>query len=575
MERELQEIDEIFKKKRNIEDDDRLEELNQSIGTFDIGNSFIKIEYHSLLEKYRAIKILEIIDEFPDIYRVILDGKEKIVFSDKEINSDKIICFSGGAYVNPDTHYSLLCKMIGNSGLVSNILQKMKNGGELVSKDIKITLLKQRMLNKMRVNGIIDFFNYLNLVKGAVSADYYAKLIAIDLAFDKGYYALLKMALEERQNEEFIELICYLIYEDYALDLMNDLLEFQNRQLNKNSTRFLKTNLVPISHFFNDNIGNIFQMYQSNGNANKPTRKLTLEEIIKEVREILSDIDSSQFLVKMFDENVKNGKIILWDKNDTESRKTMYQNYNKNFNIDSPMCYSSRKGDDWDYVVNIPLNYTVSDVVTIVHEMLHLNSFLHGNHHSTDLDEFPSIFFEDYARRSLMKKGYDAHELYSDQNGRIYDTLFCYSTVYPTIFWLNLFREKGKLNFSDVDSLVRELWYSIKKDCESRGLTKQETDEVLEQNGLVPNIDACTAHVIEIINNILIMQNGSVLEGYLYILGMVLSNTATKNHIGKQVVLDISNHLCDFKDFYDILKKLGVDVVRYGLVRLDGEKYLK
>ena len=445
MEKELQEIDGIFKKKNlNIEDYDRLEEFDQSIGTFEIGNSFIKIEYHSLFEKYRAIKLLEIIDEYPDVYRVILDGKEKIVFTDKEINDDKTVSFSNGVYVNLIDHYSLLYILIGDSILADKVSKKMKNGGELVSKDIKITLLKQRMLNKMRVNGIIDFFNYLHLVKGAVSADYYAKLIAIDLAFDKGYYGLLKIALEEGQNEDFIELICYLIYEDYALDLMNDLLEFQNRQLNKNSTRFLKANLVPISHFFNDNIGNIFQMYQSNGNVNKPTRKLTLEEIIKEVREILSDIDSSQFLVKMFDENVKNGKIILWDKNDTESRKTMYQNYNKNFNIDSPMCYSSRKGDDWDYVVNIPLNYTVSDVVTIVHEMLHLNSFLHGNHHSTDLDEFPSIFFEDYARQSLMKKGYEAHELYSDQNDRIYDTLFCYSTVSPTIFWLNLFREKGK-----------------------------------------------------------------------------------------------------------------------------------
>ena len=119
------------------------------------------------------------------------------------------------------------------------------------------------------------------------------------------------------------------------------------------------------------------------------------------------------------------------------------------------------------------------------------------------------------------------------------------------------------------------MWHSIKKNCESQGLTKQETDEILRQNGLVPNIDRCAANVIEIISNILVMQGGSVLDGYLYILAMALTNIATKNHIDKQVVLDISNHLCDFKDLYDILKKLGVDVGRYGLVRVEGENYSK
>ena len=585
MEEELKIIEQINKKERITKEDlDILEKLNKKKGTYYLENNIITIEYHSPLEKFKAKQILSIFAQNEKFYQTFLMGKEKIVFSNEKINNSNIITIDSFYFetkINEDIFLRKIFEDVEKKGIdiTTDIKDKLNGKKTLVTKEDKMKLLKQKLLNGIKKQGQIDFFDYLDLTGGFVNEHLYIRKLAIDLAFNQGHYSILKRILKDDEDEEINDIVYHLLYEECALDLLNDQLDFQNKKINQEGKRnFLKENLMPISQLFANEILEVIKKYKQV--EIKKEKVLTREEILKETAEILKDIDPSNNLLKAFEENISNGKIILWDSKDTEKRKQMYQKYHKDFNIDEAGCIRTIENNKIkDYIVNIPLNYTVDDIPTIIHEMMHLNSILKNKEEqkSEDLAEFASIYFEEYTKNRLMEKGYTKEELYSSKNERIINTIELYQIASPTIFWLNQYRIKGKLTFGDIDQLVRKQWHYIVKLCQEKKYTKEQTNTFLQNVGLVPNIDACTNHVIEELAKVLVTYNTSIFKRYKYILGTILTNYAIENNIDKELILNISNNLNSIEDPGDVLKGLGINMEEYGLERIKEEstKHLK
>ena len=573
MEKELKLIEEINSKERiTVEDLDILKKLNEKTGTYYLENDIIKIEYHSLLEKYKAEQLLKILEKNPNFYKTFLEGKEKISFSNEEINDDKLIKIESYEFETKINHDMFLKKMLESQGkngilIATDIKEKLEGKKSLVTKDEKIQLLKKKLLEGIKEQGQIDFFDYLDLMNGiGINENVYLRKLTTDIAFNYDYYFILKRIIQNTDDTEMKELIYYLLYKECALDLLNEQLEFQNRKINKDGKRdFLVENLIPLSTFFATKLPDVIEKYKQT--EIKQTKSLTREEIIKETVEILKDIDPSNNLLKEFEENISNGRIILWNSKDTEKRKQMYQKYHKNFNIDEALCFSKIENNKiTDNVVNIPLNYTVDDIPIIIHEMMHLNSALKNPiaERSEDLSEFPSIYFEEYAKHKLMEKGYTKEELYSSKNKRITNTLQLYKIVSPTIFWLNQYQQNGNLKFEEIDKIVRSEWKTVFNECQKRNYNQQTTNDILAEFGLAANINESTDKQIGALNQLLIRYNTSIFKGYKYILGTILAQQAMEKQIDKKTILSISNNLNNIENPLDALIVLGIDTQKYG-----------
>lgn len=574
MEKELKLIEEInSKERRTVEDLDILKKLNEKTGIYYLENDIIKIEYHSPLEKYKAEQLLKILEKNPNLYKTFLEEKEKISFSNEEKNDEKIIKMGSYEFETKIDRNMFLMKLLESQGkngilIATDIKEKLEGKKSLVTKEEKMQLLKKKLLEGIKEQGQIDFFDYLDLMKGnlAINENVYLRKLAIDIAFNYDYYVILKRIIQNADDAEMKELIYYLLYKECALDLLNEQLEFQNRKINKDGKRdFLVENLMPLSTFFATKLPDVIEKYKQA--EIKQTKALTREEIIKETVEILKDIDPSNNLLKEFEENISNSKIILWDSKDTEKRKQMYQKYHETFNIDDPLChYKSKNNEITDYIVNIPLNYTVDDIPAIIHEIMHLNSILKNptTGRSEDLVEFASIYFEEYAKNKLMEKGYTKEELYSSRNERITNTLQLYKIVSPAIFWLNQYQQNGNLKFEEIDKVVRSEWKNVFDECQKRNYNQQTTNDILAEFGLAANINESTDKQIGILNQILIRYNTSIFEGYKYILGTILAHQAMEKQIDKKTILSISNNLNNIENPLDVLITLGIDINKYG-----------
>ena len=573
MEKELTLIEEINAKGRiTVEDLNILKKLNEKTGTYYLENDIIKIEYHSLLEKYKAEQLLKILEKNPNFYKTFLEGKEKISFSNEEINDDKLIKIESYEFETKINHDMFLKKMLESQGkngilIATDIKEKLEGKKSLVTKDEKIQLLKKKLLEGIKEQGQIDFFDYLDLMNGiGINENVYLRKLTTDIAFNYDYYVILKRIIQNTDDTEMKELIYYLLYKECALDLLNEQLDFQNRKINKDGKRdFLVENLIPLSTFFATKLPDVIEKYKQT--EIKQTKALTREEIIKETVEILKDIDPSNNLLKEFEENISNGRIILWNSKDTEKRKQMYQKYHKNFNIDEALCFSKIENNKiTDNVVNIPLNYTVDDIPIIIHEMMHLNSALKNPiaERSEDIVEFASIYFEEYAKNKLMEKGYTKEELYSSRNERITNTLQLYKIVSPTIFWLNQYQQNGNLKFEEIDKIVRSEWNTVFDECQKRNYNQQTTNDILAEFGLAANINESTDKQIGALNQLLIRYNTSIFKGYKYILGTILAQQAMEKQIDKKTILSISNNLNNIENPLDALIVLGIDTQKYG-----------
>ena len=250
---------------------------------------------------------------------------------------------------------------------------------------------------------------------------------------------------------------------------------------------------------------------------------------------------------------------------DKEQIKEMKEIYFKNVNLDEPACYSEydEKGVLISSIVNVPLTYTLKDVVTIVHEFFHF----HNNQASTKkakehiLNEFSSIYFENLTLDFLKKKGYPKEEL--PVNFRVMDSIMNYRLISPTIFYLSHYLEKGKVEYSYLYKVVNDFREQCLKNCQELNLSDQETKEVLIQNGVYGSIEESVIQLSYNLNNILLRWDESIYKGTSYLLGSILAKSAMENRIDVGEILNLSNRMNEIEDPCEMMEKVGIDLEKY------------
>lgn len=557
----------------NIKEYNRIQELvNQDDGTkinSKLENGYIDIEYHNQVGEYKAKLLLQFFDKHREFYQYFLNRFQKVVIQNnrERIDTTEIIINNEPSSISLE---DLLDQILSPTehNYLHLFLSKLKEDKQLLSEEAAISLLKCLILEQDVKNKKVDFFKYLDLVHGKlINKKLYYQYAMVDLAFEYQCYPMLDKYMNHQEEEQIEFEIFKAIHQKYGLSLLNQSLEHQKdlflEYQQQHEGTFLEKNLLPLNSLFQEKVSSIMVQFQ---NIEKHTSKqMDQNKILELTLEFLNEIDSTKILARELEKNINDGNIILWNPMDTEQRKVMKESYFKNVNLDEPACYLEydEKGVLISSIVNVPLTYTLKDVVTIVHEFFHF----HNNQASTKkakehiLNEFSSIYFENLTLEFLKKKGYPKEEL--PVNFRVMDSLMNFILISPTIFYLSYYMENGKVEYSYLCKIVNKVRDECLKNCQELNLSDQETKEVLIQNGVYENIEESVIQLIYNLNNILLRWDESIYKGSSYLLGSILAKSAMENGIDVGEILNLSNRMNEIEDPCEVMEKVGIDLEKY------------
>lgn len=270
----------------------------------------------------------------------------------------------------------------------------------------------------------------------------------------------------------------------------------------------------------------------------------------------MNEIDPSGKLASELEENLENGKIILWNPNDLEKRKEMQAKYYEHFNIDRQMCYF--ESEVKTLVLNLPLEYCLDDVVSLVHEFFHFHSILAKLEPSKNraLAEFPSIYFEMLASQFLIKKGYSKEEI--SLNFRIVDSAYNYKIVAPIMQFLIQYHTKGKIDYEYIQTLIEETLDAHIIYYKSVGMTEEEIKNEFEKLGYNKSKEEIAFNMVYDLNYLLVKYDESVLDRYPYLLGTILANKAIEDKVSPTEIIKISDIQRTIENPNKILEQFGI-----------------
>ena len=162
---------------------------------------------------------------------------------------------------------------------------------------------------------------------------------------------------------------------------INRNLEYLNYLLNLLSNKFINKNI----NYLN-NINRQLCTYYDNNIilSNKMMTKISKKEVLEYVKNFLKYIDNSNELFDIFNDNLNNNKIILWDETEKKNIRDIFKNkYGINdYDIDIPMyqCFKDSESDEiTDGIISLKLSYTIKDCVYLIHEFFHYLSLEYRN----------------------------------------------------------------------------------------------------------------------------------------------------------------------------------------------------
>lgn len=553
----------IFEKYRTCTSSEVLNELEQLIndnyGTKIYENNYIQIEYHNDIGQYKAHMLVEFFDKHREFYQYFLKKFDKIVISDNyNNNNSKILVINN---LPTEINFSLLIRTIFNDEYSTYLEKKLTSEETLLNKEKVLSFLKGKMLKDAVSNKKIDFFKYLDLMNGTfVNDDIIYNQAIIELAFYYNHPSVYQL-LDQYMNNENIDQIKLQIYSSlqqlFGLELLNDSLSRQQKLLQKSSNNgdcFLENNIHFIVSLFNDKIPEIKKKYTTISSQEK--RKIDKETTLKLTFEFLNEIDPSNQLVQELKLNLENGKIILWDPNDLEARKEMQSKYHKKFDVYNPLCYFNTKNKE--YILNLPLEYTLDDVVTLVHEFFHFHSTnaVFETCKSKALAEFSSIYFEMLVTQFLLNKGYREEDI--SLNFRIEDAIYNYQVVMPIMQFLIQYNEYGTIDYKYILNIVEKLLEEQKLYYQNIGLNQEEINVEFAQKGFNKSKEELVINLISNLNYLLVQHDEGVLERYPYLLGTILGNKIIEMGIAPKEMIEISGVQNLIEDPGLVLKKFGL-----------------
>ena len=569
MDKEVKKIFELYQKTTMTSDEwDKIEAaVNLDDGTSFLENDYLQIEYHNKIGYEKAKMLIAIFDDNKTFYQHFLKKIERIVIKDNyQANSNEIVINNRPTSISIQ---NLLEQIFPNyPECFGALLEKLTYKEARLKKEEILSFLKGKILRDKVSKKEIDFFKYLDLMKGKfVNEDIIYDEAIIDIAFEYSNMQMLDDYINKRNLEDIKNNIFWTLAQKYNVALFNESLAHQSNLFDKKNDFFLSNNMMALFNLFSEKCPLIQQRQSS---ESKEKINMNKDETLKLVLEFLYEIDKTNNLVKELIENTKNNKIIIWNPNDTEQVKKMQEQYSEKFDVFIPQCITFFKDNKiQDVIMNVPLTHTIDDILTIIHEFFHFHSSLKSltPQKSPALGEFLSIYYEMYVCEFLIKKGYSQEKITNLFNFRIEDTISNYIYSAPIIFWLNQYKTKGQINFEDVLFLTKEQTELVKRNLIETGLDDEEITKQMEGMGYHGDLNITAHQLIFNMNNLLLTQDESVFERYPYILGTILAYESFDKKIDSKYLLELSDLINDIKDPYEVLETLGIDMKKYGFIR--------
>lgn len=321
--------------------------------------------------------------------------------------------------------------------------------------------------------------------------------------------------------------------EDY--EKLNYYLNGCFQELEKNDS-FLLRNILPISKLIND-FAFLTNQYEFKNDTK--SNHLTYQDIYLLAREIIESIDKGYLVY--YDDLIKSGKLDF------------------SYNHDYP-CSQFVFGIDADVkLININREFNYIDVSTLVHEFMHYMNCLIGpitiNRYL--LTEFISIYFEEYAKIYLLKKGVPKEELMF--NERIIYTR-CIANDFNSYALIFLVYEK----IGNIDENSWKFLYQNYVDI-SKEIFEEECKELLVK---LQEIEETYKMEIMFERNFnekeLFMKQVTLFNSdYRYILGTILAYDTLEYNKFEQMVY-LCNHINDEKysemNLLNVLETIDIDI---------------
>lgn len=285
---------------------------------------------------------------------------------------------------------------------------------------------------------------------------------------------------------------------------------------------FLIENFSFLIHIITDSIDSFFSDNKSK-DVNLST--ITTEELHILVRKFLEKIDPSLDWLFLYDQALKNKKVIYindLDEDEKEEIKIRIGGPNSSY---VNLCDSCIMIDEELYIF-INLTGTISDVRAMIHEFIHYISDInlrkkHQNKIQQSLLEFPSIFYELCISKFLENEGYKKEEISCIRNIRLenlYDLLLGNGLFW---FYMDMYLKKG--------SISEQQDIAIRKENIQKSLSLLPMEIVDSLKSISPNLfdakksaySSCDACIQQIVYYPRFFQ-----ETYTYFIGYYLATHA-------------------------------------------------
>lgn len=546
--------------------------MNSNDGVNFLENEYIKIEYHNVIGLEKAKMLISIFEQNSSFYKYFLKKFEKIVISNNCESVDKVIVIDNMPTDIFNEYFingliERILPQTNESKFLNYYIIKKINGEQLLQKDDVLSFLRSRILKNMQIHGKIDYFRYVDLMDGKfVDNSSLIKYSIIEVAFKYSNMEILDNYLNGRDKEKIEEDVYWQLVKDYNILLFNESLKYQDMLLDRKDDQFLSQNILPLFNLFAEKVDIISKKYKKQNNEEKII--LNKEEILGLVNEFFDKIDSSGDMNKVFMENLQNGTIKLWDSFNQFEMKEMYDQYKEFFNIYGSCVYTWRNDFDemTDVVMNVPLQFTIDDVRTIVHEFIHLYSGLKApiKIKTEALSEFLSIYYEILVRDFLFSKGYTEEQLAGLSNFRVIDSFSNFYYSAPIVFWLNKYNKSKNITYEEVMEVVKMETDNARKIFDSTDMNDTEIENKMVEMGYYKDLGFSVDNLLYNLNNLLLLHSNSIIDGYPYILASILTYECMENGIDNQILLDLMGKINLIDDPSSVMSMIGIDLEKYG-----------
>ncbi len=200
---------------------------------------------------------------------------------------------------------------------------------------------------------------------------------------------------------------------------------------------FVLRNLIPIY----DSVYNSISEYVDKFSCHESElSKLSKEEVIEIVKEILTEVDPSLEWVELYNDILDSNVVYVNELN--QEKKDLLCGL---LGVDVSSINSHIRSEAGDFLL---LNYNgnTSDVVNTIHEFIHYVNRRNCKKRIDIFCEFPSIFYEFYALNYLRRKSYSNDEIENIKLDRVLDLHYCILESFLMIHYVKMFIENYDIN---------------------------------------------------------------------------------------------------------------------------------